>query len=84
MSDPRSYRYNNVRGPVGPNQRERPVVIRANHGWYSCCNLNGLSDVSPLRPGTFWHTSGLRRGESVELLESIAIEICKLQTLKGD
>jgi len=28
--------------------------------------------VSPLRPGTFWHTSGLRKGEFLEFLESIA------------
>jgi len=44
--------------------------------------LAGLT-VSPLRPGTFWHTSGLHSGESVEFLESIPIAICKLQTIKG-
>ena len=44
--------------------------------------MSGLT-VSSLRPGTFWHTSGLRSDESVEFLESIAHEICKLQILKG-
>ena len=30
----------------------------------------------------FWHTSGLRSDESVEFIESIAHQICTLQTLK--
>jgi hypothetical protein len=36
-----------------------------------CCNLNGLSEVLPLRPGTIWHTSALRSGELLEFLESL-------------
>jgi hypothetical protein len=38
--------------------------------------------TSGQRRVTFWHTSGLP-SESVEFLESIAIEICKLQTLRA-
>ena len=37
----------------------------------------------PRNSASIWHITGLLSGESVEFLESMAIEICKLQTLKG-